>query len=591
MPTPLEAALAYAARGWHVFPLQVGSKIPRGGSKGHLDATRDVQNIQRWWRENPNYNVGIACGEISGITVVDVDGEEGMASSKTIKGVPPTLTIKTPRGFHLYFKFNPAFSTGAGFLPGLDVRSGTIGGGDGGYVVAPPSVFDGKTYTIFKDLPLAELTTVPEEFAKGHRNGGSPQDTSYPTWVSEALAHGAPEHQRNDTATRLAGYFHAKEVPSDIILQVLTPFANSCTPPLEIRELEKLINSVGRYPNDALARAGEGRGKGGGRGDYIYKEPTYPIKRTSLDTNRDIKGTLSGTQEGQGDTLGTSTGTVPLSLSMMVQQWVDDSLGWSTVDEVDRDLGIRTVADKENRKKILTRLVEQGVIERNPKKNRQFRKRDRTLSKMNFRGVKRSTGVPLLWPLGIEALVNIYPGNLVVVAGDGNAGKTAFLLNVVRLNMERFDIHYFSSEMAEEELRIRLDLYKEMDIEEWNFSAYDRVRDFADVIVPDAINIVDFIEMTDDFNMAGKYLSDIWEKLGKGIGIVAMQKKWGQPLAKGAEATMDRSRLYLSITNNKATIVKGKNWATAENPNGLSMEFKLVQGTYFLPTTGWEKSD
>jgi len=155
--------------------------------------------------------------------------------------------------------------------------------------------------------------------------------------------------------------------------------------------------------------------------------------------------------------------------------------------------------------------------------------------------------------------------------------------------MDRFDIHYFSSEMADEEMRIRLDLYKEMDIDDWNFSAYDRVRDFADVIVPDAINIIDYIEMTDDFHLAGKYLSSIWEHLGKGIGIVAMQKKLNQPLAKGAEATMDRSRLYLSLTHNKATIVKGKNWASADNPNGKSMKFKLVQGTYFLPTTGWER--
>ena len=209
MPPLVHSALAYAARGWHVFPLQVGSKIPRAGSKGHLDATRDVQVIQRWWQENPDYNIGIACGEISGITVIDVDGAEGIASSKTVRGVPQTFTIKTPRGFHLYFKFNPAFSTGAGFLPGIDVRSGTVEGNNGGYVVAPPSVSDGKPYTILRDIPLAKLTIVPEAFIKHHRNGHS---SPYPTWVTEALK-GVAEHQRNDTATRLAGYFHSKEVP------------------------------------------------------------------------------------------------------------------------------------------------------------------------------------------------------------------------------------------------------------------------------------------------------------------------------------------------------------------------------------------
>ena len=49
------------------------------------------------------------------------------------------------------------------------------------------------------------------------------------------------------------------------------------------------------------------------------------------------------------------------------------------------------------------------------------------------------------------------PGNIIVVAGEQNAGKTAFLLNFVRLNMTRHEMFYYSSEMGASEMRKRLE--------------------------------------------------------------------------------------------------------------------------------------
>ena len=124
----LDMALWYARLGWSVFPLRPGAKVPMGGN-GHLDATVDEATIRDWWTRYPDANIGIACGSVSGITVIDVDGPQGVASSKQVRGVPSTRMIKTPHGFHLYFMYNEGFHTGANFLPGLDVRN------DGGYVV------------------------------------------------------------------------------------------------------------------------------------------------------------------------------------------------------------------------------------------------------------------------------------------------------------------------------------------------------------------------------------------------------------------------------------------------------------------------
>jgi hypothetical protein len=85
--------------------------------------------------------------------VIDPDGPEGAA---TVDGMdlPPTLTVVTGNGRHLYF-FAPEgveIRNRARVAPGLDVR------GDGGYVIAPPSVHEsGRVYAwVDQDAEIAE---------------------------------------------------------------------------------------------------------------------------------------------------------------------------------------------------------------------------------------------------------------------------------------------------------------------------------------------------------------------------------------------------------------------------------------------------
>ncbi|WP_442941146.1 bifunctional DNA primase/polymerase [Nocardia sp. NBC_00403] len=65
------AALDHAGRGFHIFPLHPGSKVP--AIKHWEDAaTRDLDRIQRWWRRWPADNIAVACGP-SGLHVLDLD--------------------------------------------------------------------------------------------------------------------------------------------------------------------------------------------------------------------------------------------------------------------------------------------------------------------------------------------------------------------------------------------------------------------------------------------------------------------------------------------------------------------------------------
>ncbi|WP_406238491.1 bifunctional DNA primase/polymerase [Nocardia sp. NBC_01009] len=77
-PDLLSAALDHAGRGFHIFPLQPGSKVP-AIKHWEDDATRDLDRIQRWWRRWPADNIAVACGP-SGLHVLDLDTSHGQPS-------------------------------------------------------------------------------------------------------------------------------------------------------------------------------------------------------------------------------------------------------------------------------------------------------------------------------------------------------------------------------------------------------------------------------------------------------------------------------------------------------------------------------
>ncbi len=143
----LAAALAYARRGWPVFPCKPGLKEP-DTRHGFKDATTDPLIIAAWWRARPGRNVAIATGA-PGPDVLDVDIRphgDGYASYDRLKQddlLPqPLAVIATPSGgLHVYF--TGTLQPGAR-LPSchLDFKAA------GGYVVAPPSRVGGRPYVV-----------------------------------------------------------------------------------------------------------------------------------------------------------------------------------------------------------------------------------------------------------------------------------------------------------------------------------------------------------------------------------------------------------------------------------------------------------
>jgi hypothetical protein len=143
----LAAALVYAARGWPVFP--VNGKEPLT-ARGFKDASLDPAGIRAWFDCYPEAGVAIATGAVSGLVVLDEDTPHGGGGSLAqLSRLPETYTVLTGGGGKHYYFAHPGepVPCSAGKLgPGLDVR------GDGGYVVAPPSVHaSGRPYKMLHE--------------------------------------------------------------------------------------------------------------------------------------------------------------------------------------------------------------------------------------------------------------------------------------------------------------------------------------------------------------------------------------------------------------------------------------------------------
>lgn len=158
----LTAALSYASRGWPVFPLVPKAKIPllskRHGGNGFLDATTDKEQITAWWQRAPNANVGLRAG--IAFDVLDIDGEVGAESiAKALEeldeALPEGPTSRTGSGGS-HRLFQPCGGNRAGLLPKVDWR------GDGGYIVAPPSVHPSGGIYEWVEGPGAPLPEVPD---------------------------------------------------------------------------------------------------------------------------------------------------------------------------------------------------------------------------------------------------------------------------------------------------------------------------------------------------------------------------------------------------------------------------------------------
>lgn len=529
----LDAALEYAEMGLSVIPVRPDKK-PYISWGEFQERQASPEEIREFWSKFPDAGVGIITGTVSGLFVIDADNEEAYQQiQQSLPDALATPTAKSPKGYHTYFEMpaDTIIGNATGIFPGVDIR------GEGGYVVAAPSVNGtGKVYRWIDGLSIIEVPPAPcpstflKKIIKAVKSI-SGRDRGLPAAKENMFIEGRRDEDLFHTALCLAkGGCSEQEA-----MKIIEGIAEKCNPPFPLPEAMAKVKS-------AFERA----------------------KRRE----RNLMGEI--------------------------REWCMAATGEFMITDIYRELKLVSRQDMVAASVCLFRLCkeENPIIEKAGRKRGSFRVVDASCDMMNFKREAEKT-LNLSFPFDIQNFIELYPGNLIVLAGAPNAGKTAFMLNVIKMNMKKFDIAYFNSEMGETELRKRLEKFEDMRIDDWDFKAYERSADFQDVILTGEgrLNLIDYLEIHDEFYKVGGLLAEIHRKLNGALAIIAIQKNKGVDTGLGGARTLEKPRLALAMEPGKIKIVKAKNWATSVNPNGLEMEWKLVDGCHFKPWGIWKRPE
>lgn len=236
----LDAALTYASWGWRVLPVIPNDKRP-ATAHGVNDATSDQEQIRDWWTKNPDYNIGIAAGEASGIVVFDIDPRNGGDDSwdafiKEHGDTPDGAYQLTAGGGQHYIANWQDGIKSCELRPGVDLLA------NGRYFLASPSNINGKSYEWEASSdPFDGVApfTIPEAWRAA---------MAVRKVISNASESGLITGNRNAGLTAIAGSMrHYGLSEHEIHAALMVANATRCEIPLPASEVAQIAHSVARY--------------------------------------------------------------------------------------------------------------------------------------------------------------------------------------------------------------------------------------------------------------------------------------------------------------------------------------------------------
>jgi hypothetical protein len=168
MNETLEYALFYLSYGLSVIPLKPGEKVPIVKWEKYQEEQPSIDEVKKWFKVTNN-NIAIICGRVSGnLVVIDFDDAEvyekfmkEIESDAELKAIiESTWLVKTGKGYHIYLRVDSDKIIKIGKMAKVDIK------GEGGYVVAPPSLHpNGKRYEFirFSKTTGHEIRIITEE--------------------------------------------------------------------------------------------------------------------------------------------------------------------------------------------------------------------------------------------------------------------------------------------------------------------------------------------------------------------------------------------------------------------------------------------
>ena len=517
----LESALWYANKGYSIIPVSHNKK-PLIKWQRYQTEKADAEQIQEWWSKNPNANIGIVTGKISGLTVIDLDSQEAIDKIESMWPESFSTPIATsPRGGqHRYFKYNPEIHTVAGILPETDIRS------DGGFIIAPPSQNGKGCYKWNSNLSIANavVNNIPNNIIKHLRTNST--NNIYKGTDSKRQQQtglGFSKGRRDNDLFHVANCLVKGGMEAENIQGLLTLIAsNICTPPYPQKEIPIKIKS-------AFDRIGR--------------------------QQRNWKADIVDMLRQQSGIITTAT----------VHNWQQ----------------VTARNEKKVVNDVLARLAKEGkLIKKTGVRAGEYRIISDTFEKKDWKNATNSS-LDIVLPLGLHECVKVRPGSILCFAAKPNVAKTAMAMDLARNNCHNGTVNYFSSETDESEFNERA--VARGDLDRWKVDFIDNwmSHDIQDIVDPDKINIIDYLEPPNgDFTQMAIKLTEIHHNLKSGIAVVFIQIR-GDGDGVGGAGMQEKPQLYCKMEVSNFPVVelkvikcKGMNYGY-KNPYGKYASFKV----------------
>ncbi len=276
-------------------------------------------------------------------------------------------------------------------------------------------------------------------------------------------------------------------------------------------------------------------------------------------------------------------------ISDLVDSWLTLHAGEKfDLDLICRQLQIHERANRIDVAKKLSYEASRGVLE---KTDRIYRFIDATFKPIDWVNASEGAALDLVWPyghedgsqFGFDGRITISPGDIVVIAGVSNMGKTAFCLNFLWENMDKYPCTLMGNEYTPAKFKRRVSrMAWQNPLKEDGtpkFELIERRDSWKDIIRPDNINIIDWISMSGkgEFYAIAGVIEGIQSKLHDGVALLSIQKNENKMLGEGGPFSEQLSSLYLVIDYNRLTVRKAKEWHDY-NSNGKVYGFEIIEG-------------
>lgn len=272
-----EAAREMWEGGLSIFPLHHPDE-DGDGKQPAIRAWRPYQarrctqgEFKRWFVSNRRlHNIGVVCGPVSNILVVDIDSREAKIAVAEEGWDEPSRVVLTSKGEHWYYGWDPDFNVANrskldldGVKMALDIR------GAGGYVVGYGSRHEsGHIYALDSSDSdgWQTIRTVPEDIAQRIHTPVAMQPKDFTARVEDSeqidflishcasartrllLKNGAAEGERNELIFRAASDMNGLGIPEDVCVAMITAAPLDLSP-RDAREMRRTIKSAYSKPS------------------------------------------------------------------------------------------------------------------------------------------------------------------------------------------------------------------------------------------------------------------------------------------------------------------------------------------------------